>query len=330
MAPQRHAVIAGTGRAGTSFLVRFLDACGLDTGIGAAEWHPRARAGLEHHLDSGEHLPYVVKDPWLFTYFRDIDPSKVAIDVLILPMRDLMSAAQSRVYQERVALIDRSPHDAAAQVVGSTPGGVLYSLDVVDQARILGVGFHNVLHWAVGNEMRLFLLSFPRIVEDCDYLLRTLWPWLGEHCEIDVARKAFSDTAASGSIRIDRDFAVANPGVIARGEPDRVDMASIAMAEQIRELNEIRTQLDLRAADAERERDEAAATIALLQQELHDFQNRANSLGDKLTAANEELAMAMKESAALRESVIWRLREHVGRHDLLYRLGRRLVHILNR
>ena len=70
---RRHAVIAGTGRAGTSFLVRFLKACGLDTGATEMPFDARARAGLERNLlDEG--AAYVVKDPWLFVVLRSDRP----------------------------------------------------------------------------------------------------------------------------------------------------------------------------------------------------------------------------------------------------------------
>lgn len=133
-----HAVVAGTGRSGTSFLVRLFDACGLETGLDANAWYSRARAGHEYALDSNEPLPYVVKDPRLFTYCEDVDLDSITIDALILPVRDLMLAARSRVHQERLAVLD-GPLGGRdnLQLAGTTPGGVLYSLDVVDQARIL-------------------------------------------------------------------------------------------------------------------------------------------------------------------------------------------------
>lgn len=200
---ERHAVIAGTGRAGTSFLVRLFDACGLETGVAESNWFQRARAGLEHRLDSRAPLPYVVKDPWLFAYCQDLNLARLKIDAVILPMRELMSAAESRILQERMALVERSARERPeGQVATSTPGGVVYSLDVVDQARVLAVGFHNLLHWALVNELPVYLLSFPRLVEDVDYLLGALWPWLGEHCTEETARRAFDAVASPDAVRV--------------------------------------------------------------------------------------------------------------------------------
>lgn len=339
--PRKHAVIAGTGRAGTTFLVKFLHACGLDTGEHMANLFPRARAGLEHRLDTDTNLPYVVKDPWLFTYYDRIDLRKISIDALILPMRDIMSAAKSRVYQERVALTERSLTDVDAQVVGSTPGGVLYSLDVVDQARILGVGFHNVLHWAVVNELHIFLLSFPQLIEDCDYLLRALSPWLGEHCEAAHARKAFVDTADAADVRIDPSpTGHADLGVLAIGEPNRKDIAHMAMAERVRELTADQTRLkaqiedligaaalaqrrendqrdaitlsEQRVADAEKDRGLALQTVDEHLRTIQRLRNEVEHLKDDLAAADQRLRSTLK-------IVVWRIRR-----SPLYRIGRQL------
>ena len=161
---RHHALIAGTGRAGTSFLVSFLEACGLDTGD--APWFERARAGGEHAVDPGDPtLPYVLKDPALGHYCDQLDLTEVTIDVLIAPVRDL-------------------------------------SLNVVDQERLLAVGFHRLVRWATIHDLPLILLDFPRLVEDCDYLLASLSHWLDQHCDGATARAAFAATARAGEIRV--------------------------------------------------------------------------------------------------------------------------------
>lgn len=190
-----HALIAGTGRSGTSFLVRFLAACGLDTGD--APWSARAHAGHEHTVDIDDpSLPYVVKDPFLFRYCRQLDLDRLTVDALILPIRNLTEAAESRVLQERLALTARPflPHEEV-ETLAATPGGVVFSLNVVDQERLLAVGFHELLHWGLTNQLPLFLLDFPRLVEDRDYLVDSLAPWLKRHCDLDRARAAFAETA---------------------------------------------------------------------------------------------------------------------------------------
>ena len=96
--PSRHLLIAGTGRAGTSFLVRYLHALGLDTHIarqGDRQWDEAAQAGLEDiplGLAPGS-LPYVVKSPWLTECIDQVlAEGAIAIDAVVIPVRDLAEA----------------------------------------------------------------------------------------------------------------------------------------------------------------------------------------------------------------------------------------------
>jgi hypothetical protein len=250
----------------------------------------------------------------LFAYCDRLDLSRLTIDALILPMRDLMSAAESRVHQERIARTETSlrvPGDA--QVVGHTTGGVLYSLDVVDEARILGVGFHKLLHWAVVNELPVFLPGFPRMAEDRDYLLAVLWPWLGEHCTIEDARRAFSSTASVDAVRIRPSAAPSDPSamVLTRGEPDPVAIDRAALVERIEELVDgqprVTARLESRAIVAERERDELTETL------------------ERLTA---ELAAAEQQLEQVYQTAGWRLRDRLAQHRWSYGFARRIARIL--
>ncbi len=201
--PRHHVVIAGTGRAGTSFLVRFLNLCGLDTGTSTDSFDERAKAGLEHNL-LDEHAPYVVKDPWLFAYCERVDLGAVNVDALLVPVRELMAAASSRLLQERVAMAEGPwPDWPPSDVHGMVTGGVVYSLDPVDQARILAVGFHRLIHWATVGRIPLILLEFPRIVNDGEYLIETLWPWLSNHCDRETAQGAFAAVADPQLVRLE-------------------------------------------------------------------------------------------------------------------------------
>lgn len=74
--PRHHLLIAETGRAGTSVLVRPLTACGLDTELlhnPAVPWDSVANAGAETFpLSPGDH-PYVIKTPWAYQYIQQIE-----------------------------------------------------------------------------------------------------------------------------------------------------------------------------------------------------------------------------------------------------------------
>lgn len=177
---KHHLLIAGTGRAGTTFLVQYLHGCGLETHLThkpGASLHQDANAGLEDLPIDGKPLPYVIKTPWLFEFIdRLLQKDDIAIDVVLLPMRDLVEAAASRVTREMgsrySSLRDPAVLDECTQweTWGKTAGGVVYSLNPIDQARILAVGFHQLTHALAKREIPIVFLDFSRMIEDGDYL----------------------------------------------------------------------------------------------------------------------------------------------------------------
>ena len=133
---RHHLIVTGTGRAGTSFLVRYLTAMGLETRIslyGDCQWDESANAGLEDlpRCDgTPARLPYVIKTPWMCEV---IDPlltaSGMVIDAVVIPVRDLVEAATSRIILERQALNRMAPAELLPshswEHWGFTPGGRL-------------------------------------------------------------------------------------------------------------------------------------------------------------------------------------------------------------
>jgi hypothetical protein len=303
--PRRHAVIAGTGRAGTSFLVRFLDRCGLETNVAGSVWSQKARAGHEHALDSQRPLPYVVKDPFLFSYCADLDLTRLTIDALIVPVRDLMLAAGSRVHQERLAILDNPTlRNREVQLAAAATGGVLYSLDVVDQARILAVGFHRLLHWAIANELPLFLLEFPRMVEDSDYTLRTLWPWLGEHCSSAAACRAFTEVADVNAVRITTDvLPPGSPLPLGPREPDQGVLDRTALLERLDESAAALKHAQSEVARLGEEMAEQQLTITRLREEARHNEFEANRLRDHAAALKSQMQAEHSRGEALETSL---------------------------
>jgi hypothetical protein len=206
----RHLYIAGTGRAGTTFLVRYLTEVGLETllsrnpAIGEDE---KANAGLEeppHILDSPD-LPYVVKSPWLYLVLDELlERGTFSADAVIIPVRDLGDAAASRLTLQHQSIISsqvwmtdlKEPWDVWATV----PGGLIYSMHQVDAERVLAVGFHHLVERLTREDIPIVFLHFPRFVHDASYLysrLKAVTPGLTE----DTARKAFDRVAAPEKVR---------------------------------------------------------------------------------------------------------------------------------
>jgi len=278
-----HAVIAGTGRSGTTFLVKFLAACGLDVGEGLDEqWNERASAGMERNLLL-EDAPYLVKDPGFANYCAKVDLTELAIDALIVPMRDLASAATSRSLQERMAKISRDgPGVQPPLEVAITPGGIVASLDPVDQGRLLAVQFHRLIHWATINNVPLFLIDFPRLVTDRGYLIDSLWPWLSLHTDRETAESAFVAVAEPDRIRFSEGGAMTRLATTrdlgAAEEMDRQALRTV-FAEHQHEIHQLRTRLD-----------EALVANAELERQLAEANDRLDHLTHHLSSTRYRLA----------------------------------------
>jgi hypothetical protein len=180
-APAHKVVITGTGRAGTTFLVRLLTELGLDTGFTRRNW-PRdyfrhCDAGLEHDL-AGAETPYIVKNPALCETLESIlAEGRVMVDHAFIPIRDLDAVAFSRI---RVGGANES-----------VPGGLLKNSDPGRQKAILAEMFHQLVHTLVAHDIPHTFLLFPRFACDPDYAHARLRPMLG-HIPVETFREAFA------------------------------------------------------------------------------------------------------------------------------------------
>jgi hypothetical protein len=292
---ERHLIIAGTGRAGTSFLVRYLTELGLDTTLARngdlAGWDAEANAGLENLLISGNNLPYVIKSPWIGEYVDQVLSEKqLKIDAFIVPVRDLVEAATSRVVLEQRAIHQHNPWMAEQlgrtwETYGHTAGGLVYSLNPLDQARLLAVQFHQLVLKVAEAGVPLVFPAFPRIVTDWEYLHACLRPVLPPEIGEDMARSAHARVADAAKVRVTGEISKDAPnyaigaGELERGPryPSGVDVDNIALR---REIGRLRQQLstqgsirleaqisELRAAKLEFER-ERAVLEAMIQRPL--------------------------------------------------------------
>lgn len=161
-------IITGTGRAGTTFLVRLLTELGLDTGYTQNSWqkdfHPHCSAGLERDITDPE-APYIVKSPALCTELAPLLASEmVVIDHAFVPVRDLDAAARSRI---RVGGAN-----------GSVPGGLWLTDNASSQQNVLATVFHQLIHTLVVHDVPHTFLHFPRFVQDSGYAFQKLKPVL--------------------------------------------------------------------------------------------------------------------------------------------------------
>jgi hypothetical protein len=211
--PKHHLLIAGTGRSGTSALVRLMAACGMETILSnpGPNWFKGANAGAESLLlGRGKH-PYVIKSPWTYQFIGQLlDTPSIAIDEVIIPIRKLSEAAASRIIieagQARKMVPDFNAYERPWSDFGQTPGGALYSLEPIDQERILGRSLHLLLEALEEREVPYRLLSFPRFVSDPDYAygrLGHLFPDL----DLEGFRRQFATVISKNQVRVEKEVA---------------------------------------------------------------------------------------------------------------------------
>ncbi len=240
--PGHHLLIAGTGRSGTSFLVKYFDALGYATHFSRfgdyASWDEAANAGAENlplpALDAD--MPYVVKSPWATELIDQIiaDPT-ITLDAVIIPLRDLASASASRTITELRDMAEKNDFwtvlDRPWAHRGSAPGGVVFSLHPLDQARILALGLHHLLERLIAADIPVVFLSFPRLVHDAAYVHQKLAPVLPHPVPAAEALAAHARIADPTKIRVDR--AVTDPTI------EQLDRVALR-----REIERLRQEID--------------------------------------------------------------------------------------
>jgi hypothetical protein len=285
-------------------LVRYLAGLGLETKLASMAcedaWDETANAGLEHlPLATPEDLPYVIKSPWTYQYIEQLLATpEIELDAVVIPLRDLTEAAASRCVLELRNMHSIHPWMSEMEQTwedfAHTPGGVVYSLNPVDEARLLAVGLHRLLDQLVKADIPVILLSFPRLIEDADYLFRKLSPILSQEISAEDARLAHAETADMAKVRVGgelKDATIPGGRLNIRG-PGHAQLDRVALA---RLLAETRKQVEETEARLTQLTDSHAGELARAMARIEDGQNEQDRL-------EQELAGAKSEAAALTQA----------------------------
>ena len=318
---RNHVLIAGTGRAGTSLLVRILDACGMETELsrrrGAVLWDENANAGIENTLIVGEDHPYVVKSPFSYLFIRELlARPDIGLDGVLIPVRDLNEAAASRIILE---LRHRYEHniELASQVEdtwrdwGPVPGGVTYSLEPLDQARILAHSLHRIIEALVDREIPVHFLKFPKFAHDIEYLHRRLAAVLPSDIVFAEFSKRVAPIIDSDKVRTTGELSAvqqpdtARPDAERRPPHDAVELTSFEALDQIalkRELRSVASALARTTAvrnDLAAQRDALAAERNGLVAQRSALMAERNSLAAQRNALTAERNNLLTQRDAL-------------------------------
>ncbi len=308
---KNHLLIAGTGRAGTSLLVKYLTELGLETHVSVSDvvgWSDDANAGLEDKVLHGNGKePYVIKSPWLFQSIDEILASDdVKIDGVIIPIRDLSEAASSRTILELQNIHSQyqwfTEEMAPWQAWGTTPGGTVYSLNPLDQARLLAVGFHHLVERLVKAEVPIYLVAFPRFAEEPEYLYRALNGCLPSSVTKEAAIAAHNKLVDRKKVRVKKEIG----GEILASPEHAPSLEKADNAALRRELVKSRaahaaTEEMLRRAITAGQ--SAASEVTALQTQLMDAQNALANRSEIISLQHSEVTNLQSEIRGCHERI---------------------------
>lgn len=184
-----HILISGTGRAGTTLLVKYFTVLGFDTGFPSDATTLGTNTGLEL---VEEPRPYIIKSPLYATSIGSLlDRGALAIKCCIVPVRRLSDAAESRrrVYQEALPV-------GGQQYAMDQPGSITTN-DPNNQETVLALGFYGLIEALVRHRVPLHFLYFPAFAESADELYMGLRSIFDEHGvsrnESDLAHRLVTD-----------------------------------------------------------------------------------------------------------------------------------------
>jgi hypothetical protein len=189
----RHALIAGTGRCGTSLLVEVFSEIGLSTAIGREDDSYFSAVNAGHEISpAAQDLPYIIKSPFAYEWLSKKTSKHFLekLDFAIIPVRSCSQSVSSRLVNEYINMYsdprDIHPNYGDWQESppisrGLAPGGLHFPLDPRDQARFLAVCNLELIYLLASHGVHTLFLPFPEYAINPDLACRLLQPFLAFH-----------------------------------------------------------------------------------------------------------------------------------------------------
>ncbi len=166
---RKHIVITGTGRAGTSFLVKLFGRVGIDIGLEQSKmWFCEStKCGMEYDVRKSD-APYICKDPRFCDYAEEVvNRSDIKINYVLILMRDLYSAAESR-------------RNVSKMFKDSSYGGLWAATsDPQKQENVLLKKLYGLMLSLSNTDIPVIFINFPMLIDNSSYLYEKLRPIVG-------------------------------------------------------------------------------------------------------------------------------------------------------
>jgi hypothetical protein len=147
-------LITGTGRCGTTFLIKLFSFLGFDTGFDRTNYKnfisANCNSGMERLYNEKF---YILKNPNFLVNINSILQDKsVKIKSVIIPMREIKKSAVSRVNHKNNA------------------GGLLGAVDEKSQIRFFNHMISNYIYFMTKYDINTIFIDFEKMVNDKSYL----------------------------------------------------------------------------------------------------------------------------------------------------------------
>jgi len=146
-------LITGTGRAGTTFLMRIFTLLEFNTGYDLKKLNDyidiNCKAGMERKLDAFNNVD-VIKSPWLYDKINIISKSFNYLEVLV-PVRDSIEAGKSRINN------------------GYGDGGLWYATNLNEQVDFYHKVIDTINNDCTKNDIKLIYIEFDKFTTDIEY-----------------------------------------------------------------------------------------------------------------------------------------------------------------
>jgi len=156
-------LISGTGRAGTTFLIKIFSFLKFDTGFNELNYDDyifkNCNAGMElNYTDSY----YILKNPIFITKIQEIIDFNINIEYMIIPIRDYNKSAKSRL-KNGIDINDTIPGGSIGNVIDES-SQVLYYNKIMSE----------YLYYMVKYDIPTIFIDFEKMISDKLYLYNKL------------------------------------------------------------------------------------------------------------------------------------------------------------
>jgi hypothetical protein len=200
-----------------------------------------------------------------------MDAGAIALDALIVPIRNVREAASSRLILEVENIHRYIPEVSANKEAwrtwgGNAAGGATFSLEPIDQARMLSLALYRLVEVALDYDVPIVFMKYPRFAMDFDYAYRALGTAVPGFIDRERFAEAFRVVADASKVRVEEELTESGQ---ASSDVSDDELPSVEEIERIalrRLLPDVRAQLLKSRSERDRltaERDAIAEELAL-------------------------------------------------------------------